>query len=409
MPNAPTQYQALSQIFADTRTTTLTPLEAPQLDARDEKKIVEDAIALVGLSSGGQLNDFSPGSPTRALLEAQAHVYAKTSYVANQVASSAAIQWLQIAGIQRIAGRAAVTSLEFRLSLPLSTNFNVPQGFIVRAGRTQFRTTAPLTIPPGNVTGQVAAQCTQVGSIGNVKAGAIKSPVQPLAYLASVSNPLGVTSGEDGESDSAVIARGFTSLRRRNLVTQDDYEEFARSALGQDLVCRAYGKLDETGRALDIPSVTMALCKSSGELLTQGEKQNLQAALDLKGHITVEHRIADMVPLKLDLICVCGVTTGESAGQVADAIALQLKEYLAPAERWTEAQLTANDLEFQVRSADARVSGVDLLYFGVSGEPTNLDSIFTDRFQTLQYNSLTLTVLQAGQSYLYGYGQGDPD
>lgn len=404
-----TDYQALAQLFLDTRTTNLAPLEAPLLDARDEKRVVEDAIALCKTASGGQLTDFTPGSPTRALVEAMAHVYAKTSYVANQVAGAAAINWLQVAGIQRIAGRAAATSLEFRLLTQLSTPFFVPQGFIVRAGRIQFRTTAPLTIKAGEVVGTVQAICSQVGSIGNVRAGEIKSPVQPIAFLASVRNPLPVTSGQDAENDASVIARGFTSLRRRNLVTADDYESFARSALGEDIVCRAYGKMDETGRALDIPSVTVALCKLTGELLTLGDKQALVTALDLRGHITVEHRSADIEPVKLDIICVCGIAPGENAGQAADAIAAKLRSYLAPSERWIEKQLTVNDLEFQVRGSDERVDAVDLLLIGRAGSPVQLDSIFTGRFETLQFNSLTLTVLQSGQSYLYGYGQGDPD
>lgn len=409
MAQAQTEYQAIAQIFTDTRATSLTPLEAPQLDDRDEKQVVEDAIALCIEASKNQLTDFTPGSPTRALVEAMAHVYAKTSYVANQTAGAAAVSWLQVAGIQRIAGRAATTSLEFRLVSPLSTPFFVPQNFIVRAGRIQFRTTAPLTIKAGEVTGQVAAACTQTGSIGNVRSGEIKSPIQPLAFLASVRNPLPVTNGEDGETDAEVIARGFTSLRRRNLVTQDDYEEFARAAMGQDTIARAYGKLDETGRALDIPAVTVAVCKLSGELLTQGDKQALLSALNLKGHITVNHRVADIVPTKLDLVCVCGVAAGENAGDVADAIAAKLRSYLVPAERWIETQLTGNDLEYQVRNADSRISAVDLVFFGRAGEPAQLDSIFTGRFETLQFNSLTLTVLQSGQSYLYGYGQGDPD
>jgi hypothetical protein len=129
----------------------------------------------------------------------------------------------------------------------------------------------------------------------------------------------------------------------------------------------------------------------------------------LKGHITVEHRIADIIPVRLDLTAIVGVANGEPAGEVADKIALRLAEYLSPSERWIETQMTANDLEFQVRSSDSRIDAVDIIYFDEPGRPLQLDSIFTSRFQTLQYNSLTLTVLQAGQSYLYGYGQGDPD
>jgi hypothetical protein len=409
MPAIVTEYQALTQIFQDSRATNLEPIAAPQLDARDEKAVVEQAIAIAAAASQGQLSDFTPGSPTRALVEAMAHVYAKTSYVANQVAGAAAVNWLQIAGIQRIVGRAATTSLEFRLSAALATPFFIPQGFIVRAGRIQFRTVAPLTIAPGQVIGQVSAACTQTGSIGNVRAGEIKNPIQPLAFLGSVRNPLAVTNGEDAETDAQVIARGFSSLRRRNLITQDDYEEFTRAAMGQDTVCRAYGKLDETGRALDVPSVTVGVCKSTGELLTQGDKDALLSALNLKGHITVEHRIADIIPVRLDLTAIVGVANGEPAGEVADKIALRLAEYLSPGERWIETQMTANDLEFQVRSSDPRIDAVDIIYFDEPGRPLQLDSIFTSRFQTLQYNSLTLTVLQAGQSYLYGYGQGDPD
>jgi len=410
MANAPTSYQAITRLFNDTRPTSLVPLESPNLDDRSERQLAEDAIALVGRVSEGKLNDFTPGSPTRALMEGHAHIQAKIAYLANQVGRKASIEWLQVAGIQRIAGKAAVVTLEFTLTTPLSTPYSIPAGFEVRASRVSFRTAEPLTIAPGFITGTVTAVCTEAGSIGSVGPDQVKRPLVPLAYLASVTNPLPAIPGEDGETDEQVIARGFSSLRRRNLVSQEDYEAFSREALGTSLVCRAYGKMDATGRALDIPAVTVAACTQTGQLLTQAEKSALTSALNLRGHITVEHIVADVVPVLIYVQTIVTATASADATRTANDIAIALEKYLSPSERWIERQITASGLAYEIRKAGGdRLTGVDLLFFGTPGEPVNRDSFYTGRFQTLAYQGINMTVLQGNESYSFAFGDGDPD
>ncbi len=199
-------------------------------------------------------------------------------------------------------------------------------------------------------------------------------------------------------------------MRRRNLVSQEDYEVFSREALGTSLVCRAYGKMDATGRALDIPAVTVAACTQTGQLLTQAEKSALTSALNLRGHITVEHIVADVVPVLIYVQTIVTATASADATRTANDIAIALEKYLSPSERWIERQITANGLAYEIRKAGGdRLTGVDLLFFGTPGEPVNRDSFYTGRFQTLAYQGINMTVLQGNESYSFAFGDGDPD
>ncbi|HEY9735481.1 MAG TPA: hypothetical protein V6D06_04335, partial [Trichocoleus sp.] len=111
--------------------TKFTPLAAPLLDPRNEAALVEYALDRVFTASGGQLNDFSPSSPARALLEGQAFAGAELLFYLNQLPEAAAIAFLQIAGIQRILGTKAAVTLTVTITQLLGSTFTLPAGYEV--------------------------------------------------------------------------------------------------------------------------------------------------------------------------------------------------------------------------------------------------------------------------------------
>ncbi|NJR40956.1 MAG: hypothetical protein HC781_21605 [Leptolyngbyaceae cyanobacterium CSU_1_4] len=223
--------------------TRFTPLEAPILDPRNEEKLVEMAIERVFLASGGRINDFSTSSPVRALIEGQAFSAAEHLFWANQFVEAVSIQVLQIAGVQRRLGTTSQTILTFTLTAPLASPFTVPQGYLVkdRSGKITFATDEVLIISAGQVAGQVSATCTELGKQGDVGTYSLVQLTQPLAFLQSVTNIQGATGGTDPETIEQTKARGFASLRRRGLVSADDYQEETKSLLGLGSVAHCIG------------------------------------------------------------------------------------------------------------------------------------------------------------------------
>lgn len=405
----------ISQLFTDTRTTSIAPLPSPQLDDRSEKQLVEDAIARVRTQSREVLNDFSVGSPTRALLEGHAMIQAKMAFIANQLGRKAAIDWLQVAGVQRIAGRAATTTLVFRLTAALTTDFIVPISFEVRSTGASFITSEALVIPAGEVSGEVPAQCRSVGTIGNVGAARIDTPIRSLSFLQSVTNPLPVTNGEDGETEQETISRGFASLRRRNLITVDDYEEFVRGVIGKSAVVKAYGGIDLQGATAEQPTVIVAIAGASGDQISDAEKVQLESALGLRGHATVQHTVVDIETVSLDARVLLDLPPTAGMKTMSDKVAAALKKYVSPSSVWVDARLELNQLIYQVgevgKQASQQTNGLYGwgVYFGRTGQALTDTLAVTNSYQTLKLSTIIIEANQQGATEIRGYGPGDPD
>lgn len=105
----------------------------------------------------------------------------------------------------RIEEQAAVTTIRFTLSSIRPTNVGIPQGTRVTADNTLFwQTTEPATIVTGQLFVDVPVQALTAGIIGNGFAvGEINALVDPIPYVASVSNTEISAGGRDQESNDA--------------------------------------------------------------------------------------------------------------------------------------------------------------------------------------------------------------
>lgn len=212
-------------------------------------------------SRAPQLTDTTEGSALDGLLGGQAAIadeaiaYALASFAEQFVdtATGSALDALASDrfGLARKAAVAAVGVVRFTRSATTPTGgINIPLGTTVSAtvdGETvSFETTAAGTIPDGETTVDVAAECTETGAAGNVAAGVIDSvdSAIPDDPDITVNNPARFTGGDAQETDSAFRARirRYYSTVRRGTV-----EALKEGALGVAGV--SFATVDESSMA----------------------------------------------------------------------------------------------------------------------------------------------------------------
>lgn len=114
-------------------------------------------------------------------------------------------------GVTRSPATAAVTTLRFTVSAVRQVATAIPKGTRVSAGGSvYFATDEYAEIPAGGSTVDVPATCTDAGTEGNdLAAGDLTTMVDPLPYVASVTNTTATEGGADVESDDDLAERIF--------------------------------------------------------------------------------------------------------------------------------------------------------------------------------------------------------
>jgi len=209
------------------------PLPSVSIDPRNEAEIVQAASQRVYQASGQTLNDFSAGNPLAALLEGQAFAQGEFLFWANQLPQSILIEWLgPFLGAMRRLGTPAVARLT--ISVPASNTVTViPSGtaFSTDANLTggeqfTFVSDVEVSIPPGETTAFITVASQFVGSVYNCPANSITG-VSAIAVNGLIAtNPKPATGGSDVETYQEVQERFFTLIRRRNPVSQEDWQDF---------------------------------------------------------------------------------------------------------------------------------------------------------------------------------------
>ena len=133
----------------------------------------------------------------------------------------------------RLEPERAKTSLRFTLSIKLDVQTIIPAGTRATAdGEIVFATLSPLTIPAGETSGEVAAECLTVGEIGNgFIPGQINRLIDIFPYYQSVANTTESAGGADEESDEAFYERMRESVETFSTAGPlGAYEYYAKSA-----------------------------------------------------------------------------------------------------------------------------------------------------------------------------------
>lgn len=209
------------------------PLPSVSIDPRNEAELDQAASQRVYEASGQTLNDFSAGNPLAALLEGQAFAQGEFLFWANQLPQSILIEWLgPFLGAMRRLGTPAVARLALTVP-PSDTVTTIPAGTAfttdpdITAGETfTFVTSADILIPAGESLAYATVASQYVGAVYNSPANSITGTSANNVDGLTVTNPQPATGGSDVETYPEVQERFFTLIRRRNPVSQEDWQNF---------------------------------------------------------------------------------------------------------------------------------------------------------------------------------------
>lgn len=154
------------------------------------------------------------GDPVRLFLLAVAAVIVEQRYLIDQAGRMNLLAYAKgsyldhlgaLLDVERIPARAAEVTMKYTLSTDdIGTAYTVPKGTRVtdQTGSVYFAADKDTVIPAGETSGLVHCTCTQVGEIGNgFKAGALDRQVDPLPFMATVTNTTVSAGGADAEAD----------------------------------------------------------------------------------------------------------------------------------------------------------------------------------------------------------------
>lgn len=160
-----------------------------------------------------------PGSPERIMLYSfAAHFYQAIQYV-EKAGKMGLLKYSEgayldnlcaIKGMAREPATPATCTIKFTLSDARTSATGIPGGTRIAAGDIYFATNEYLEISAGSLTGEVQATAIDAGTVGNtVSIGEINVLVDPIPYVASVTNVTAARGGAEIESDEELTERAY--------------------------------------------------------------------------------------------------------------------------------------------------------------------------------------------------------
>lgn len=219
------------------------PLPPVSIDPRNEAELVRQAAQLVYEASNRTLNDFSAGNPLAVLLEGQAFAQGEFLFWANQLPDKILLEWIgPFLGAMRRLGTPSTASLTIRIdprniatTIPAGTSFTTnPQ--ITNGQSYEFVSYTDLTIPAGETVGETLVYSKFVGSQYNVASGSITGASSLGGITLRATNTSPSVGGSDVETYQQVQERFFTLIRRRNPVSETDWQDFFTDLYGDGTI-----------------------------------------------------------------------------------------------------------------------------------------------------------------------------
>ncbi|MBE0470523.1 MAG: baseplate J/gp47 family protein [Methyloprofundus sp.] len=157
------------------------------------------------------------GDPVRLFLEAIAAIIINQRSIIDFSAKQNLLSYAQdeyidylgeLVGVERLAAQPALTTIQFTLSSVQGGVYTIPAGTQVVAGDLTFSTIENLDIAIGDLTGSLTAQCLTAGTVGNnLLPGQIRTLVNPLPFVESVTNTTTTSGGAEIENDENFVER----------------------------------------------------------------------------------------------------------------------------------------------------------------------------------------------------------
>lgn len=258
------------------------PILPLQLDPRNTPALVRDTQTKIFLESGGQLNDFSAASPLSAIVEGQAYAQSELLYYLNSLPEAFTLQWFRQLGIQRSIGAKAVVEVTFTKVEGFGRTVIIPKGTILSTvSNLNYILDEEVRINNDELIATGRAVSERWGTVYNVAPGAIQKINVNILGLNTQTNERQAQGGKDLESIENLKTRAFTLLRRRGLISANDYENEIREIAPEASIVKIITHEERERVSEDIPTGVIAVClgDQDGKELEATIRQNLLKAL----------------------------------------------------------------------------------------------------------------------------------
>lgn len=271
------------------------PIPAPLIDPRDGEMLAAEAIARTSAACP-ELTNNNPGSPHTALIETQAWQVEQVLYAINRLPKLVSVEFARLFGIELRLATKATTTLTFTVAPPAGTPATIPAGTKVSASDTSavFETTDELVLAPGVTQGTVTAERTVAG-LTRLVAGTLTQMVDPVAWVAGVTNAQAVDSGSEQETVAQALerARNYQQRAERIVSARDLERAILEDILLGNGIMRVFEKTEDSywgigdfGRRPG--NTTIVLLTPAGNAVSAEVRQQINAlAEQFVGHVNV--------------------------------------------------------------------------------------------------------------------------
>ncbi len=269
------------------------PILPLQLDPRNTSALVRDTQTKIFLESEGSLNDFSSASPLSAIVEGQAYAQNELLYYLNSLPEAYTLQWLRQLGIQRSIGAKAIAEVTFIKTQGFTRSVVIPKGTIVSTGsQLKFILKSQVIISDSQTSGIGLAESERWGTVYNVPIGSIERANINILGLEGVTNFLTAKGGKDLESVDNMKAKAFSLLRRRGLISAEDYFNEVQSLAPGGSIIKVLTYEDRFNLDTDLSgNIVICIGNEDGEPISDSIKANILSSIRKKSPIGVSASI----------------------------------------------------------------------------------------------------------------------
>lgn len=285
-------------------------------------------------------------------------------------------------GITREQAKPARVMVRFTLSEVRPNTIEIPQGTQVTDGSMYFETEQYAEIKPGSEHVDIECVCLVSGSDGNnLQPGEISTLVNPIPYVASVSNTEETAGGVDVEDDDSMKERVYIAPSSYSVAGPEDAYRYWVKTFNSgisDVLVQSDNPVD----------VIVEFIMSDGELPTTGLIQGLQLYLQnkqirpLTDKVTV--KAPDTVDYKLDVRYYINTSDLKRADTIKANVTAAVEQYIVWQRSKIGRDINPSQLIQMMVTAGAKRVEVKLPVFQVIGA-TNVAKLVN---QTVTYGGI---------------------
>lgn len=284
------------------------PILPLQLDPRNTSALVRDMQTKIFLESDGQLNDFSPASPLSAMVEGQAFAQGELLYYLNSLPEAYTLQWLRQLGIQRAVGARSVVEVTFIKTRGFNRSVVIPANTIVSTSNNlNFILKNEVRIGDIQSSAQGIVESEKWGSVYNVPAESIGKISRNILGLERAINLNSAQGGKDLESIDSLKAKAFSLLRRRGLISAEDYENEVSLVAPEASIIKVLTYEDRFNVPAEKQSGNIVICVGDENGAELGALARVNIVKSLKSRVPLGNSISlispEVTPVESTISC----------------------------------------------------------------------------------------------------------